>query len=138
MNSETARVLLTTQIEAALAAYPGTKPRLQYENRNLVDTSTQVDPFVGIDIVYINGTQLDLGAKPMSVQYGQIVITAFCKENSGTKAANVLLDYFLPWLELKEFSGVRTHSGMYSKGNSQKGWQAYPLIVPFWWTRVAA
>ena len=137
MTIEAARIAIVTQLELALAAYSGTKPKVQAENRNLVDPSAQVEPYVGLDIVNITGKQLDLNPKPMSAQYGQIVITAFCKENSGSKAAGMLLDYFVPWFELKSLGIVTTHSASYSKSNSTKGWVGYPVTVPFWWTRVA-
>lgn len=138
MNNESARLAIVTQFDAALAAYPTSpKPVAQYPNRNLVDTTTQVLPWVGLDIVNISGKQLDFNPKPLSAQYGQIVITAFCKQNSGERASGLLLDYFLPWFELKELSGVRTQTGMYAKSNPFKDWEGYPIVVPFWWVRVA-
>ena len=137
MTIEAARVAITAQFDAALAAYPTTKPVVQYPNRNLVDTTTQVLPWIELDIVNLSGMQLDLGPKPMSVQYGQIIVTAYSKENAGARDAGMLLDYFLPWLELRNLGIVRTHSGMYSKSTVAKGWEGFPVTVPFWWTRVA-
>lgn len=137
MTIEAARLAITARFDVALAAYVGTAPKVQYPNRNLIDPATQVLPWVELDIVNIAGKQLDLSPKPMSVQYGQIVITAFAKENAGSREAGMLLDYFLPWFELKELGIVRTQTGMYSKSNLAKGWEGYPVTIPFWWTRVA-
>jgi len=138
MTSAAAQQAIIAQFDLALAAYPTTKPKVQYPNRNGVDLATQVEPYIGLDIVNITGQQLDLNPKPMSVQAGQIVITAFCKDSSGWLGAANLLDYFLPSFELKNLSaGVRTHSAVYAKSNSAKGWEGYPLVVPFWWTRIA-
>lgn len=141
MNSEDARLAITAQLDAAFTAYPGTPVaglKVQYPNRNLIDTTKQVDPYIDLDIVNIIGRQLDLNPAPLAAQYGQIVITAFCKENSGSRAAGQLLDYFLPWFERKNLSGVRTEIGMYSKSSLAKGFEGFPVTVPFWWIRVAA
>lgn len=136
MSNEACRLAIITQFETAMTAYPTSpKPLVQYENRNLVDTSTQTLPFIGIDIVNINGHQLELGSAGISVQYGQIIVTAFCKENTGSRDAGLLLDYFLPYFDKKELGIVRTQSAMYSKAKTVKGWQGYPVTVPFWWTR---
>ena len=138
MTLEAARLAIVTQFDAALTAYPTSpKPKAQYPNRDLIDTTTQTDPYVGLDIVNMSGKQLDLGPKPMSVQYGQIVITAFCKVNAGERLGGLLLDYFLPWFELKNLGLVRTQSGMYSKSATFKDWEGYPIVIPFWWVRVA-
>lgn len=137
MTLEAARVAITTQFELALAAYSGTAPKVQYPNRNLIDPSTQVAPWVELDIVNISGKQLDLGPAPLAAQYGQIVLVAYAKENAGSKEAGMLLDYFLPWLERKNLGIVRTQVGMYSKSNVAKGWEGFPIVVPFWWLRVA-
>lgn len=138
MSAEAANLAIIAQLDAAVAAYIGTAPKVQYPNRNLIDTTEQVEPYVGLDIVNISGKQLDLNRKPMSAQYGQIVITAFCKENGGWLAATRLLDYFLPWFELKDLGIVRTQTGMYSKSSTVKGWEGFPVTVPFWWLRVAS
>lgn len=137
MTFEAARLAITGRLDAAVAAYPGTAPQVQAPNRNLIDTTTQVDPFVGLDIVNITGAQLDIGIKPLAAQYGQIVLTAFCKENSGMRAATLLLDYFLPWFEMKDIGIVRTYAGMATKHATVKGWDGYPITIPFWWVRVA-
>ena len=137
MTFEASRQALVTQFEAALAAYPSTKPKVQYDNRGLIDTKTQVDPYIVLNIVDINGRQLDLSNRPMSAQYGQLMLTVMAKENSGSRAANLLRDYFLPWLELKELGVVRTQTGMGVKSFVSKGWEGFPILVPFWWLRVA-
>jgi len=138
MSAEAARLAIVTQFDAALAAYPPPVPIAQYENRNMVDTTLQQDPFVELDIKNISGRQLDLSNKPMTEQRGQIWITAFAKEGTGSRAAGLILDYFLPWFELKELGIVRTHSAFYFNAKPVNGWQPYPLLVPFWWIRVAA
>jgi len=137
MTFEAARVALVTRFELALAAYPTTKPKVQYQNRDLIDTKVQVEPWVSFSIVNLTGKQLDLSNKPMSGQYGQIVLAAMARENTGSSKANLLLDYFLPWLELKELGVVRTHSAMGAKNFVKDGWEGYPLLIPFWWLRVA-
>lgn len=137
MTFEAARIALTTQFEAALAAYPSTAPKVQYDNRNLVDISKQIEPYLVFNIVNMTGRQLDLSNKPLSAQYGQLVLTAMAKENTGSSKANTLLDFFLPRLELKELGTVRTHTGMATKSFTQNGWEGYPILIPFWWLRVA-
>lgn len=136
MSIEAVRQALVAQFEVALAAYVGTPPEVQYENRNTVDVSTQVDPYIGIEIVNTTGKQLDLNPSPMAVQYGQFVLTVFCQENSGARAAALLLDHFLPYLERKELGIVRTMVATQIWAKPAIGWKPYPLVIPFWWTRI--
>lgn len=137
MTIQAARLAITTQFELALAAYPVPKPVVEYDNRNLIDTTKQVLPYISLSIFNISGKQLDLADKPMTMQAGQIVISANVKEGGGSLVADRLLDYFIPWFELKELGIVRTHSGVASGEKTVKGWCVYPILVPFWWIRVA-
>lgn len=137
MTFAAARLALTTQFELALAAHALPRPKVQYDNRNLIDTKTQVDPYVSFNIVNVNGKQLDLSNKPMSAQYGQMILTVMIKENGGTSKVDLLMDHFLPRLELKELGAVRTHTGMAAKCFEKNGWDCHPIVIPFWWLRVA-
>lgn len=125
-------------VAAAATAWSGPFTlKIQYENRDLIDISKQLDPYATVETVFMGGHQADLNPKPLTVQYGQIVLSACAKLGAGSQGAARILDHFTSYLELKNFSLIRTHSGVANRAIQKAGWEIYPLIIPFWYHRVA-
>lgn len=125
--------------EAARTAWSGSYTlKVQYENRELVDITKQQDPFVTVEMVFQGGQQADLNPHPIVAQYGSVIVTACVKSGGGSQAAAALLDHFIPYFELKNLSAIRTHAAVAHKSIPKAGWELYPLIIPFWFHRVAS
>lgn len=138
MSMEQARKDLMTAVEAARAAWPGGALKLQTENKNLIDRSTQVDPYVAASIMFMGGEQASIGDKPLVATFGHLVL-AFCtKEDQGTAGVYKLADHFARYIEFKQFTAVRTRSMLPQKAIPDRGWYDVPVLVPFWYHRVAA
>lgn len=129
---------VATAVQTAAAAWSAYTLKVQYENRDLVDLAVQTEPFVAVETVFMRGHQADMGPKPLTVQYGQIVLVAMVKQGGGTQAATALLDHFVSYLELKNLPTIRTHSAVADKRFPKLGWEGYPLVIPFWYHRVAS
>lgn len=142
MSQVTAITDIRTVLKAARAAWATWTPLvMEWDGMGAVDFSAQVKPFICAEIVFLDGHQLELSKlTPLSVQYGQIHLTAFAKigQAGGVLSAASLIDHFRPYLERKNLSLVRTHVAASHKSFEWKGWEGYPLLVPFWYHRLAS
>jgi hypothetical protein len=136
-TSEQARQMIVTLGEQAKVAWVGTPIDIQWDNRNLIDITARQTPYVDISMLEMGGGQLELGPKPLIKQDGYIVVTACIREDQGSAKALALRDHFLPYYELKDLSVLRTYAGTAHKSVLAKGWMCYPVMIPFWFTRVA-
>jgi hypothetical protein len=137
MSLVTAQDDIRTAVEAARAAWGAYALKVEYGGLDVIDESTQVLPKVCCDVIFLDGGQLDLNARPMTVQYGQIHLAAAAPIGSGARRQLALLDHFTDYLELKNFSLVRTHAASAHKEYDEKGWNVWPLLIPFWFHRLA-
>jgi hypothetical protein len=126
------RQSIVTAIEAAKLTFTDYPLVIEYDNRMLVDTATQVNPFLCVDIKFLDGRQADLSSSPIHRKIGQIHLQAVVKEGSGTAKALQLMEHFYQPLQRGQFGGVRTHMATFAKEMVFKGWVYYPAIVPFW------
>jgi hypothetical protein len=133
MSREKIRVDIVTAISALKAGFPGVYPLvIEYDNITAIDTQYQTDPYLRVDIKFIDMSQADISDNPTHRVHGQILLAAAVKEGAGTKAANQILDYFYPKLQRKGFGMVRTHMATVAPETPHLGWVYFPVIVPFW------
>lgn len=139
MTAEATRAAITTEIERAKAAWSAYTLLVDYENLEDINLAQQVQPYVSVDIVFLDGAQLDLGSNPLVADYGSIIIAAGAKEGTGTAPLLKLLDHFRPYLQLRDNLGsnVRTQAGKIQKGQSRLGFYYLPMTIPFWVQNVA-
>lgn len=133
MGLESARQSIVTAIEAAKTGNPVTGLIIEYDNRIIVDTQTQTNPYLAVMIMWMRGEQADLSATPLHRMYGQIHLAAVVKEGSGSAAANGLLDWFYPRLQRKSLGAVRTLMADLAPVKPFQGWQYFPVLIPFWY-----
>lgn len=130
---------IRTRIETAKAAWSAYTLLVDYENLGDIDLAAQVNPYLAVDIVYLDGEQLDLSDNPLVGDFGSIVIAAGVKEGSGTRGLIQLLDHFRPYLQLKDDIGnVRTKAARMSKAPVPRmGFYFLTMTIPFWSITVA-
>ena len=140
MSFAAARSDIVTAAQAALAAWvgPPTPLVLAYQNQTVLNVDSQVNPYLCVDIYFIDGEQLSLGATKVLADYGQIHLVAHARENSGTLVSQQILDHFRTYFELKTFSLVRTHAGKGAASYLRSGWNCTPLVIPFWYHRLVS
>jgi hypothetical protein len=133
MSLETIRTDIVTAVEAAKAGFNlGYTLVVEYENRIVVDTKTQTNPFLTVETIILDGSQLEIANAPHHRLLGQIHIAAAVPDGSGASQANRLLDWFIPKLHGKTFNTVRTKLAVPSKPIPHLGWQYYGVAIPFW------
>ena len=132
MGLETIRVDITTAVKAAALLFTAYPLIVEYDNREMVDTKTQTDPFLTVEIKMLDGEQADLSSNPTHRMYGQIHMSAAVPMGTGRSMANILLDHFYPRLQRKTLGTVKTEMAVPANRVEHLGWYYYPVLIPFW------
>ncbi len=130
MSRESVRQALVAMVEARKALWTDYSLIIEYDNRLLVDTQTQHNPFLCVNLTYFDGEQIDLGSQNHR-DHGLLVISAAVRENEGTAKANALLDHFVPALHQKSVGTLRLWGSRPHKERPHLGWVYYPVAIPF-------
>lgn len=133
MSREAARIDIATAVNAAAAAWVSYPVVVDYENRDLVDYASQVKPFLGVDIVYHGGEQMDMGPSPLVGAYGSIALAVCVPEGKGTSESNLLMDHFTTRLQLKQWALVKTEAARPQPSVPRKGWYCLVTLINFWY-----
>lgn len=132
MSREAIRTSIVTAVEAAKATFSDYTLLIEYDNRIVVDTKTQTDPFLMVRILYLSAEQANLSNNPTHRVWGQIHLAAVVPEGSGSAKANSLLDFFVPKLHLKSFGTVRTMAATTAASQTLNARVYYAMAIPFW------
>lgn len=112
--------------------------QIEYDNRRELDLATLTDPYVMVDVVWHDGQQMDLGSRPLVTDYGSLILASGVKEGGGTFELVRLMEFFRPYLQLRDDIGVRTHAAALQKQVYRDGFCYQPMLIPFWTTAVSA
>lgn len=129
---------IRTEIERAKAAWNagghGYQLQIEYSNHTFVDLASLTSPYLMVDIVWGQAAQMDLGQSPLLTDYGSILLAAGTKVGNGTDGLLVLLDFFRPYLQLRNpLASVKTHHASVGATPVEKdGFYYWTMTVPFW------
>ena len=133
MSLDAIRVAVVTAVESAKATFAGGYPLvIEYDNKIVVDTKTQVNPFLCVRTLMLDGFQVDISNNPLQRVTGQIHLGAAIPKGDGSAKALQLLDHFGPRLHRKTLGVVRTLMSEPGKPVEHEDWVYYTLLVPFW------
>lgn len=130
MTREEIRLAVVTLVETRKATWSAYPLVIEYDNRILVDTQKQTNPFLCVSIVYISGEQLELAGVNHRV-WGQVHVSAAVRVGEGSGKANELLDHFVPALHMRAISNLRLWGASPVRDRPHLGWVYYPVLVPF-------
>lgn len=131
MSLETIRQNLVTAVETAKSTFVTYPLVVEYDNRQLVDYSTQTNPFLCVEVKFIEGEQADLSSAPIHRYYGVLLLVAKGKVGSGTAKLLTLLDHFHPLLQRGSFGMTRTHMATFAPAKEADGWLGIGVVIPF-------
>lgn len=137
MSIEGARLDLAGIVDAMVAAHSSYLLAVEMPNRDLIDQTTQTNPYLKVQLKWLNGQQMDLADKPLVGQFGQILISACVRKGAGEKGANELLDFCTPYFELKDLTVIRTKIFEPQNFVEFEGWWYANALVNFWFHRVS-
>lgn len=135
MSLDLIRQGVVTAVEARAALFTAYPLVIEYDNRILVDTRAQENPFLQVRILLLGGEQVDLSNDPLHRITGQIHLAAATKNGAGTRQASELVEFFYPYLHKKSLGGVRTLMSSFSRTIEHLGWDYTPVIIPFWYDK---
>lgn len=133
MSQTAARQEIAAVIEAARAGWIPYALVVEQENRDVVDLATQINPYVGVDVVFFDGQQMDLGQNPIQGVYGQIFLAVCTQEGKGTSLVSPLMDYMSKALSRLQLATVRTEVPKPQPAVTRKGWYCQVCLVNFWY-----
>jgi hypothetical protein len=123
---------ITAAVEAAKVGFTAYPLIIEYDNKIVVDTAAQVNPFLQVRMKLIDGYQMELASNPHHRIIGQIELAAVIKDGKGTAQAYALLDHFYPKLHRKSLGSVRTLMALPAPTKKHMGWNYYPVLIPLW------
>jgi hypothetical protein len=126
-----------TTVAAIQAAWSDYTLNVQAEDRDTIDQSTQSNPYLSIEIAPLTSDQADMSAHPLVKQRGQIVIYVVSKEGTGTVIPNKLIDFIIPYFDMKVLGTVRCHAAGAYKAKPIAGWRWAPILVNYFFHRVS-
>lgn len=132
MGLDTIRQEVTTKVEEIKATFTAYPLIIEYDNKLIVDTATQENPFLCCRVKLLDGYQRDYCDNPYHTIIGQIELAAAVKDGAGSAKANQLLDFFYPKLHRKSFGGVRTKMALPAPVQKHNGWHYYAVLIPLW------
>jgi len=131
MSLEVIRKDIVTAIDAVKTAY-GKPLVIEYDNIVIVDTTTQVEPFLTVEIKITDSYQVELSNTPLKRYIGSVIVAAAVKQGKGSASGLKILDFFTPRLERKRFGTVRTHIAAAAPKREHLGWCYFAVSIPFW------
>ena len=131
MNIESARSAAYSAVNSAVATL-NPVPKVDWDNRFLVDRNNQTAPFLAVDFMLGSGVQKSLGEAKVVRYIGQLAIAAYIKEGAGIATVTTMMDTLAHALGMKTFSGLNTQAAVPQRSLVVDGWHIQPLAVPFW------
>lgn len=129
-----ARSALRTRVEALKATWADYVLKIEYDNLFTVNPETQVDPFLRVNLVLMDGMQADLALKPIHRVMGTIIIEALDKQGAGNAKMDKLVNHFYRPIQMTDtIPPLRTQAARIGTRMTEKGWAATAALIPFWY-----
>lgn len=127
------RAELVRAVSEQVAAYTDFELKAEYDNRDSVDLVNQKDPFVAVEVVFSDGWQADLSAKPIHRILGNLILTVKCRQGSGSAQAYSVLSHLYTNLQHRIVDGnIRVSMAKFAgKPTLVGGWWNVSVILPF-------
>jgi hypothetical protein len=125
-------------VQSAVDAHTAYPLAVESDNRNAIDQATQNDPYLKVEIVFLDGDQIELGeTNVLMEQWGQVWLCAVCKDGTGALRSLELLDFMRPYFERKRLGTVTCRAVTSVKPKEVKGLWHTPAIVNFYYHRTS-
>lgn len=131
MSLEAIRQSVATAVSAAVATFTDYPLVVEYDNRIIVDTATQTNPFLTVETKMFDGFQANMSDAPLHRLLGQIHLAVAVPEGTGRALANKVLDHLYPKLQRKKLGVIHTTMAIPSPEKPHNGWIYYPVLIPF-------
>lgn len=137
MSQVASTAAIMAVIQQIVADHTAYTLAVEIDNRKTVDQVLQDQAYLQVEIKYLSGGQMDMADRPHVEQWGQIWLTAVCKEGEGTAAVRALSDFILPYFDRKVLASLVVCKTVTSGTPKLMSglWKA-PSIVNFYYHRL--
>ena len=109
--------------------YPSTS--IFYDNTLKIDLNSVGDCFLRVEIDFMDAVQADIDLSASHDVTGQVVLTVFTKQGTGTRTKLSMFDYLTSLFKLVKVSGVQCSVPRPGKRTEKSGWVSEELLVEF-------
>lgn len=138
MSIDQAKSEITAVLTALIAAHTSYTLLVERDNRKTVNQATQVNPYLKMEIKFLNGEQADMSSAPRVQVWGQVWLTAVCKCGIGTEAVDELRDFVTSYYTMKDLGLVKMQAAFPALAKEVKGLWESPVIIPFYYHTISA
>lgn len=131
MTQDDIRAAVVAEAEVIKALFTDYPLVIEYDNRVMVESATQEDPFLCLEVVTHAGRQADLSSNPIHRLVGHVILTAKVKVGEGTKRQTDLLEFFYTRLQRRKLGPAILEMADFDKPRTVKGWVGYSALIPF-------
>lgn len=134
MSRENIRETVANLVAGLVTQYTtdtGKQLIVEYDNRIVVDTTTQEEPFLCVAVEFKDAIQPEL-TKRIHRFIGFIRVSVASKVGDGTAKSNQILDYFYPKIHGKDHDKVRCLMADVMPDRPHLGWVYQTMAIPFW------
>ena len=136
MSQTQASIDIAAVIKRMIADHTSYPLIVEQDNRKVVDSTGQVNPWLKVQVKFMGAGQIDLGNTHQTVQqWGQVWLVATCLPGDGTAAVKALLDFVRPYFNVKQLGVAKLTFNAVSGGAGKevKGLWVEPAIVDFYY-----
>jgi hypothetical protein len=134
-DTRTAVMIVVQQIQDDFSDYA---LNVEIDNRTVIDQAKQKTPYLRVEIEPLAGDQISMGKNPLVEQRGQILLYVCVREGKGAAEADELRDFIIPYFDRQVLGYLQCHAAVATRPRSIKGWEYYPIVVTYYYHRVAA
>lgn len=109
----------------------GYSVKIEFDNREVVNTKAQQDPYLIVKMMFIDGSQRDLCDNPAHRLDGQVQLWASVPKGSGSSAAWKLLEHFYKGIHRRKISPCLFFMASPLNQRVEDGRMLYGVAIPF-------
>ena len=105
--------------------------RILYDNTVKADLNTLGDCFARVEVDFTDAVQFDVDAAPSHEVFGDLVVTIFTKEGTGSRTKLGMFDYLTALFKMTKVDGVQCLVPRPGRKVAKDGWVSEELLIGF-------
>ena len=132
MSLDVVRAATHKALQDLVPSFTGGYPlHVEFDNRDVVDTKSHPDPYLKVNMMFIDGYQRDLCDTPAHRLDGQVQVFASVHRNTGSSKALQLLDHFYKGLHRRRVGPILFFMASPLSPRVEDGRMVYGVAIPF-------
>lgn len=108
-------------------------PKLDWDNRSLVDEENEQGMIVSVEVSLTGGMQVGMGvSNTLKRTTGALILLVSVRQGTGVSVALSAANKLATSIEMRSLSGVVMQASTPQRAVAEKGWHRQPVAIPFW------